>query len=177
MTRHLIIPSLVCAFVFGALPTCASAAWWSYSTVSGDGSQSTSVNSYSSASASTGGNTVSGNGSVTTGDSSASVHSTTIVGGNDAGGSVDVQIETVTNGATSSQSIHKNLAPGEGASINISTSTTSGGSQVGATIEVQAGDGENAASGTPLEIPAVEEISRSWFSGFLGRFARWFSFF
>ena len=83
-----------------------------------------SVSSYTSASASTGGQRASSGQSITTGDASASAHSETRVDG--AGGSVNVKVETSENGVVQTKEYSQPLESGKGVKVEVNASSKNG---------------------------------------------------
>ena len=88
-------------------------------------STSGSIQSYTSSSASTGGNSVGSGGVIKTGNASASSQSEVHSGS--GGTTVDIRVEAEANGEKKSESVHKVLEPGESVTVHVSASSTSGG--------------------------------------------------
>lgn len=129
------------------------------------------VESTVSVSADTGGNVVT-SGSVTTGSASAQVESKTVIAGDAAGSTtVDVDVTSVHNGATSTTSYHKTVSPGQGVSVEIATSTGSSSAHI--LIET----GTSTATATQARIRAAVRSWQGLISNVFSSIASWFSWF
>ncbi len=106
------------------------------------------IESHTSASASSGGQTAGAGQSVTDGDVSASSHVETNINANDSGGSVHVKVETSKDGVTEAQEYTKSIAPGEGIDLDVSTSSSSGGASVSVKVKVRGWDPGKKESAT-----------------------------
>ena len=118
-----------------------------------------SVTSYTSSSANTGGNVVGSGGSVKTGDVSASATSETQVG--EGGGTATVHTETTVNGETTEKTVTKEWKDGEEVDLHVTVEADAEGSK----ITVQGGEeiGEGASSTSEVEGEA-EVKQESFFS-------------
>jgi hypothetical protein len=96
-----------------------------------------SVSSVTESSVSTGGIHVSA-GSASSGSSNTSVSISNVVHGNTSGGTVDVQVQTDDNGVVRTQTIHKDITPGQSISVEYATSTGADGGSRSA-IHIEAG--------------------------------------
>lgn len=126
------LEGLIPSSFFGNSPFLPAGDFAVYSESSG------SIKSETKSSASTGGNSVGPGGKVQTGSASASSHSTVQSGSN--GTNVDIQVETEINGVKQSESVKKNLKPGESVSIHVATSTGSGKSSASTNVNVRGWD-------------------------------------
>lgn len=139
------------------------------------------VNSQSSAS--TGGQTVTGGQSAVTGDSSASAQSTTIINANDNGGTINVDVETKSNGVESRESVKKSFTAGE--EVNVDVATTSPGAKSTVQISLQP-PSSTTSSSLAASTSAEDEIATTTglrtfvynvFANLLAKLSSWFPFF
>ena len=124
------------------------------------------VESHSSASVSTGGQTAAAGESVSSDDVSASSHIETHINASDSGGTIKVKVQTSENGDVHTEEYSKDLAPGESVQVNIGISSST---KAKAETKTRAGAGapaHPAPEATPRGIFEVSPHVSSIFSAF-----------
>lgn len=161
------------------------------------------IRSDTSSSASTGGNTVGSGGSMVTGSQSSYVQSTTVIGGGNGSGTVDATATEVRDDATSTQSIHRTVTPGQSAHLDMATSSANGFARIevhaqssgtaspasaaqqqgirtsqgnAAVASSTASSTGNASTSVPVRADFAHAFSHAW-TGLFTRLAHLFSFF